>query len=116
MTAFKENDLTSDEWIDFYEEQAKLKSYSEEDILKKLYSIENVKNHMNKEQVKLGKEIFKTRLSLELSHKEVLGLYGSYDIKLKESDLKFIESGNLSINIEKYKEILNLLNSTAQKR
>jgi transcriptional regulator with XRE-family HTH domain len=80
------------------------------EVMDLLNSIPGVKDHLEKIQVKLGKEILKIRLELGLTHANVVEACKTFGkISIDESKLSQMESGDLSIEENKYKQIYDFL-------
>lgn len=76
------------------------------DILK---SISGVTNHLKLEQVQLGKEITQKRLELGWTIEELVSKCNKEGIPVSKKILSDMEKGDLDIDCDIYKRVINLI-------
>lgn len=79
---------------------------SHDDVMRSLLESETVRAHMNKVQVRLGIVIAKRRIELELTQSQLIEMVADYGISITPIQLTMMESGNLDVNGEVYKDVL----------
>lgn len=84
-------------------------SETHRETMKKLMDISTVREHMNRPEVKKGREVLKKRLELGLSQGVVVGYAKSKGIECSTEDLSRAEVGDTELSIEFYNTILSIL-------
>lgn len=83
--------------------------HTQKDVMKRLKSLPEVQEHLNKLPVQLGKQILKRRIELNLTQQEVVALSKKHKKSITQAQLSKIEIGDENVTLQTYEKALYVL-------
>ena len=92
------------------------KKKTHEDVMNNLMSVPEVREHMNKPQVKLGLEIASKRIKNNITPFEFHFILWEAGYPLKTNQLERMETGDLDMEVEYFENTLKVLDEHLESR